>query len=225
MEGPVVDRAEFFRIADEIVREGRQPSQRSIRDRLVKGGSFSELGPLYVEWATTRGFSPRMTKTDLPDYIRDKFATVAAEIWREGLRNGALGAENELDKLRLERDALKLALAEAAARADAFEDRANSGRSGIRHESDEPVQAPGEVGGASGFWDRVMQEVFDLLGNRALESRDIFAELRKDTAAEAARRDGAWSPGRLAHKMRTKIKKNILFKEEGDGSGVFSRRA
>ena len=219
----MVERAEFFKIADEIVEEGREPSQRSIRERLIRGGSFSDLGPLYVEWATTRGFRPRPTKDDLPHHLRDRLAKVAAEIWCDGMRNGALGAQNELNMLKAERDALRQALTETSARADALEDRMNLGPSGSGGASEEPVQAPDESGGADGFWDRVMQEVFDMLDSRELDARSIAEKLSEKTAAEAVRRDGAWGPVRLAHKMRIKIKRRQLFAEPR--AGIFRRRA
>ena len=223
MEVPMVERAEFFRIADEIVEEGREPSQRSIRDRLVRGGSFSDLGPLYVEWAAMRGFRPRPTKDALPDHLRDKLAKLAAEIWSDGVRSGALGAQNELNRLMAERDALKLALTETSTRADALEDLMNLGSPGIGEAAGTPVQAPGESSGSDRFWNRVMMEVFDLLGERELDARTIVEGLSEKTVEEAAGRDGGWGPVRLAHKMRIKIKRNQLFEEPQ--SGLFCRRA
>jgi predicted nucleic acid-binding Zn-ribbon protein len=56
--------------------------------------------------------------------LRDELAAVATEIWSDGLRTGALGAENELN-------ALRQALTETSARVDAFEDRINQGSSDL----------------------------------------------------------------------------------------------
>lgn len=79
MEGSIGRQSRFFRVADEIRAEGRQPSQRAIRERLAKGGSFSELGPLYVEWAMARDYYPRPTKENLPEPFLNKHDALAAE--------------------------------------------------------------------------------------------------------------------------------------------------
>ncbi len=220
----MVDKAEFFRVADEILAEGRQPSQRSIRDRLAKGGSFSDLGPLFVEWTAKRGLLPRPTKEDLPEKLLNKLATFAAEIWRDGHQNGFIVAKNERDNLAAERDALRQALIETSARADALEEMMGLRKPGFNGNREEPVQAPGVSGEepvlasaesrdsdgwweSDGFWDSVLQEVAGVLGTRELEPRAIIAEMKKETVDEASKRDGAWGPGRLAHKMRQKARK------------------
>ena len=43
----MVDKNVFFGIADQIRDEGREPTQRAIREPLGRG-SFSDLGPLFV---------------------------------------------------------------------------------------------------------------------------------------------------------------------------------
>ncbi len=223
----MVDRAEFFRVADDILAEGREPSQRSIRERLARGGSFSELGPLFVEWALSRGHRVRPARDDLPDHLKDKLVALAAEIWADGLRNGAVAARNERNGLVVERDRLRLALAETAARADALEEMMRA-----MHWGDDANQGPlpaevavdpaDAVAASAGFWDRVMEEVYELLGDRVLGARAILAELPEETNHEAGGRDGAWGPGRLSHKMRQKIKRGQLFLEPH--GGAFCRR-
>ena len=118
----MVDKNEFFRVADEIRAEGRQPSQRNIRERLAKGGSFSELGPLYVEWAMARDYYARPTKEDLPDRLREKVEAFAAEIWAEGRRSASEALMEKTRAAIAERDAVRLALAVASARVDELEE-------------------------------------------------------------------------------------------------------
>ena len=119
----MVDRAELFDVADAIAAEGRVPSQRLIRERLSKKGSFSDIGPFFVAWCTERNFRPRPTKDDLPKHLGEKLRAIAAEIWADGLREGSIAARNERDDLAAERDSLRLALNEALALVDARNDR------------------------------------------------------------------------------------------------------
>lgn len=212
----MVDKAELFRIADEILAEGRVPSQRRIRDRLSRGGSFSDVGPAFVEWSVLRNFRPRPTKDALPARLRDRLATVAAEIWRDGLREGAAAGRDERDLLLAERDALRLALAEAAARADALEERGRpegDGRAG------RPSRTHGEV---VAFWNRVMLEVEALLEGRQLDAKAIIALMDQGTRREAAAHDEDWGPVLLAKKMRQRIGESKFFEEPA--RGVFRRR-
>jgi hypothetical protein len=248
----MVDRAEFFRVADEIRAEGREPSQRLIRERLARGGSFTDLGRLYVEWATARDFRPRPTREDLPDHFRNRLAALAADIWRDGRDAGAIAARNERDALAVERDKLRLALAETAARADALEEMkavpapsvVGAGKAPdlepapVHGDRKKPAPKPAPVESTRkgpdsepayvegddprAYWNRVMQEVFEWLGDRTLDIGVIFAELPPEITNRAARRDRNWRPGRLAQKMRQKIKSGQLFQEPKEG--LFCRR-
>jgi hypothetical protein len=221
----MVDRAEFFRVADEIRAEGREPSQRLIRERLAKGGSFTDLGRLYVEWAMARDFHPRPTREDLPEHLRARLGALAADIWRDGRDVGAVAARNERDALVMERDKLRLALAETSARVGALEELMAVRPPNVGGARDEPIQAPAPADGddARAFWNRVMQEIFEWLGDRTLGVDAIFAALRPEVAAEASRRDPAWKPSRLAQKMKERVKRRRFFLEPEEGA--FCRRA
>ena len=85
---------------------------------------------------------------------------------------------------------------------------------------EERVPAEGE--NARAFWNRVMQEIFEWLGDRTLGVDAIFAVLRPVVAAEASRRDPAWKPSRLAQKMKEGVKRGRYFREPDEG--VFCRR-
>ena len=50
---------------------------------------------------------------DVPDHLVSRLAKVAVEVWHDGLREGAVAAQNELERVAAERDALRTALIEA----------------------------------------------------------------------------------------------------------------
>ncbi len=138
-----------------------------------------------------------------------------------------LATKKERDDLTAERDALRQALNEMSARAGALEEAMGLRQPGADGDRKEPSQAPSVSGEqpvqasakkrASGFWDLVLKEVADLLGDRELAPKTIIAELSKDTNEKAAERDSAWSPLRLTHKMRQKAGKKELFEETKRG--------
>ena len=74
---------------------------------------------------------------------------------------------------------------------------------------EERVPAEGE--NARAFWNRVIKEIFELLGARSLGADAIIAELDAGNDAEAARRDQAWGLRLLVHKMRERVKRKHFF--------------
>jgi hypothetical protein len=224
----MVDKAEFFRVADDIRAEGREPSQRSIRERLAKGGSFTALGKLCVEWSAERNYLPRPTKEDLPDHLRDKLTMLAADIWCAGRHNATECLKDQLKGAIAERDALRLALLETSTRADALEQMMTMRVPGNGGSREKPIQEPAlaDRDDNRAFWRRVIEEIFDLLGDRTLGADAIIAEMEAGIAAEAARRDRAWGPRLLAHKMRERVKRKRFFLEPScmfPGCGVTDR--
>ena len=212
----MVDEAEFFEVADALVEEGRVPSQRAIRERLSRRGSFSDVGPLFAKWTALRNYRPRPTKDDLPRHLADRLAAVAAEIWADGLRQGARAGKNERALLLAERDALKLALAEASAIADTLERRLGLPDATAEETGAEPVRPRRKD--TTAFWNRVMLEIFDLLGDRTLGIEEIMASLGEETSREAPRwTTKTWSGSFLADRMRGRADEGKYFEEVAPG--------
>jgi hypothetical protein len=116
-------------------------------------------------------------------------------------------------------------LAEASSRADALEQMMAVRAPAPDAYREEPIQEPAsaEGDGARTFWNRVMQEIFEWLGDRTFGVDAIFAALPPEVAAEATRRDPAWKPSRLAQKIKERVKRGRYFLQPD--AGVFSRRA
>lgn len=117
----MVNRTELYEVADAIRGEGKVPSLRLIRGRLKNGGSFRDVGQLFLDWCIEREFRPRPRTSDLPDHLKDRIAAIAAEVWRDGHRNGILAGQDQRDLLAMERDKRETLLVEALAMADALE--------------------------------------------------------------------------------------------------------
>ncbi len=117
----MVDRTELYEVADAIRGEGKVPSLRLVRGRLKNGGSFRDVGKIFLDWCIEREFRPRPSTSDLPDHLRERLAAVAAEIWRDGHRNGILAGQDQRDLLFIERARSETLLVEALAMADALE--------------------------------------------------------------------------------------------------------
>jgi len=151
--------------------------------------------------------------------------TFGTDIWCAGRHNATEALKDQLKETIAERDALRLALLETSTRADALEQMMAVRApvvGGTRKELiQEPVPAEGD--GAGAFWNRVMQEIFEWLGDRTLGVDAIFAALPPEVAAEATRRDPAWKPSRLAQKMKERVKGGRYFLEPD--KGAFCRRA
>lgn len=217
----MVDRAEVFRVADEILNDERvQPTVRSVRERLVQGGSFSDIGPHFAAWAALRGFRLRPARHDLPGHLLDRLATVAAEIWRDGLRAGGVAAHNEMDRLTRERDAVQAVADEAMAYANELEARLAETE---RLDAEAAVQGAERRQEPKAFWAGVMREIVELLRDRQLSVTEILDGLSDETirlAPELRQRGGT---GLLAYKMRYHAKRDRYFVVAG--RDVFRRRA
>ena len=165
----MVDRVELFEIADAIVAEGQIPSTRAVRQRLRRKGSYSDIGPILSEWHAERNFRPRPTADDLPGRLAGSLTSLAAEIWWDGHREGLIAAQNELGRVVAEREAARIALAEANAMVDNLERHVSRLEKGV------PVEAAKlsrQRSANIAFWKSVMLEIVALLGTRGSGRRN-----------------------------------------------------
>lgn len=201
----MVDEAEVFRVADAIVAEGRKPTQREIRDLLSGRGSFRDIGPAFVAWLTKEGFRPRATRESVPKLLAEKLRAVAAEIWADGRRQGALLGDNERVRLAVERDALRQANAELAEKLDKLRERHDVEGEPANTECPDGRKATVEL------YTEVMQEIADLLVGRELTARQIIGELSKETLRRARHLRERGGAGLLSSKMKYQITKGRYF--------------
>ncbi len=214
----MVDRVEIFEVADAIAAEGGTPSIRAVRKRLRRKGSYSDIGPMLSEWYAERNFRPRPTAADLPERLAGSLASLAAEVWRDGHREGLLAAQNELGRVIAERDAARTALAEAFAMVDGLEKRVGLLEKGVTVEA---AELSLKLSGKIKFWKSVMEEITALLGDRRLTAAQIIAEMSPVTKEKAKEADPSWCPANLADRMRGRARKQRYFEEPAQG--VFCR--
>ena len=210
----MVDRVELFEIADAIVAEGQIPSTRAVRQRLRRKGSYSDIGPILSEWHAERNFRPRPTADDLPGRLAGSLTSLAAEIWWDGHREGLIAAQNELGRVVAEREAARIALAEANAMVDNLERHVSRLEKGV------PVEAAKlsrQRSANIAFWKSVMLEIVALLGTRSLNAAQIIDELSPETRRRAERIEADWCPANLADRLRGRVRKHKYFAEPTQG--------
>ncbi|WP_245572961.1 DNA-binding protein [Lichenihabitans psoromatis] len=194
------------------------PSLRLIRARLKAGGSFRDVGQLFLDWSIERDFRPRPKTSDLPDYLRERLATVAAEVWRDGHRNGILAGQDQRDLLAIERDKRETLLVEALAMADGLENERNRLLEEI--ESIRSNRVPVDRAVTTAFWKRATKELVGLMGDDELGPEEIMALVSAETEAEALGLiRQVWCPSLLVDKLR---RANLI---EEPKKGLFRRRS
>ena len=214
----MVDRAELFEVADAMVGEGKTPSTRTVRDRLRKRGSFSDVALVLAQWCVERKFRPRPTVADVPDHLGAKLAKLAAEIWHDGHREGAVAAQNELQRVAAERDALETGLVEAFTMVDGLEKTIKLLGEGVPAQAAKLSQQRSEN---IAFWKKVMSEIVVLLGTRSLSAAQIIDELSSETVQRAKEIEADWCPANLADRLRGRVRNEKHFEEPAQG--VFCR--
>lgn len=129
-----------------------------------------------------------------------------------------IAGQNERDRLIAERDALRVAHAEMAAMVGVLENLPRAS-----HKVEEPAEeaseeTPRRRKDTVAFWDRVMQEIADLMEDRLLKPTEIFRLLDDDLAREAPKwTDKKWCAAFLADRMRGRAKEGKFFEEPKPG--------
>ncbi|MCW6512060.1 DNA-binding protein [Lichenifustis flavocetrariae] len=215
----MVDQAELFRIADEILADGRNPTVRALQTELSKGGSFSDVGPMFKGWSLSRGFRPRPTKDDVPPAMLDSLSKVAAQIWSHGRDQGRNFKLNEHDELVEKFDAVKMAYVAAMARVKALEERLGIAGNETESDGEETNAVPGRRGAAIAFWEGLLRKVADRMGSQHLKPDIAYLLLKPEDHREAEEwsKNRTWSAAVLGDKMEGRAKKGKLFEQVGEG--------
>lgn len=83
----MVDRVEIFRVADELRalrgKDAVRVSVRRVRDKLVRKGSFSDVGPELAVWKSTRNYQPVIELTNLPDALQKRVSDFGRALLEE----------------------------------------------------------------------------------------------------------------------------------------------
>ena len=116
-------REEVFLVADTLREERIRVSVRNVRERLRRGGSFSDVGPLVAEWKAARSYQPRIEAAVLTERLQGLLLAFGREVWEEAMREAGTRLRAEHERLDAERRAFLSVADEALARADVLEQR------------------------------------------------------------------------------------------------------
>jgi hypothetical protein len=219
MEDP--RRWEVFRAADQIRAEGKERvSLRTVwaRVKLNAGvaGNNQSVGGHLAEWTRERAYSPIIELAGLPEAVETGLAKAGVALWKAAQAEAA--AINERTRLRMaeaiaaERELRHEALGMVDARDAVIEAQCNE----IAWFADELERM--RTVRARDFWQRVIQEVRDILPEReALHVGDITLRIGADLVQEAEEHVQAWNVDTVRGAIDERIYRKRYFVAEGGG--------
>lgn len=222
-----------FHVADALLARGERPSLRKMRESLPNGGSPREVCKHLRAWRKKRGYNPKLEPTDMSKAMKEAGQTLALDLWRQAKREAAQAFAREReasasmaidDKHDREHllgmiETLQAGNAALAARAQAAEDEAGRVQARLAK-----VENQLDRFRAQEFWDRVMQEIADLLVERGpLTPAEILPELRAVTLRGATLHKEPLTPGTLKKKMDFRVFHGRYFEPRDEGR--YARKA
>lgn len=194
-------RDQVWKAADRVAERGEPVSQTSViaelrsawaREELkADGGSPKAVGPHLRDWKLDRAYQPRAQQTELPKPVLNPLMDFANAVWDAALAEAQARFDDERmkaeatvranDELRIESSVLAEAAAAETevhkARNVELEDQNGKLRSEV-----ERLRRRLDHVRTEDYWDRVMQEVYELLPqDGAMASADIMTRLRRST--------------------------------------------
>ena len=216
-----------FHVADVLLAKGERPSLRKVREALPTGGSPREVCKHLRAWRKKRGYDPKLEPTDMSKAMKAAGQALAMDLWKQAKREAAQAFSREReaaaamatdDKQDREHllgmvETLQAENAALATRAKAAEDEAVRAQARLAKVENQLDRFRAEE-----FWDRVMQEIAELITERGpLAPDEIIPELRAWTVRGAALHKEPLTPGTLRKKMDVRVAHRRYFEAPVDG--------
>lgn len=245
-------RSEVWVVADKLRAKPERVSIRSVMNALPRGGSFRVIGQHLAEWKEERCYQPRLELAQLPEALQTQLVDFSKAVWESALREATrqFDADRErLEGLRLHDQKLR---DEALAAADAFEARIEASAQEAERLRSELATAREQIKGlqrklkgvravgedaeirkaeararAREFWDRLVEEVRELLAVRQAVGKgmtrdEILRRLPEPLKAEAVELGEDLRPANLAKRLDERVLRKKFFERE---DGVYKLRA
>lgn len=225
-------RDEVFRVADKLRAAGKRPSYRVVTAALPRGGSPKTVLKHLEAWRDERAYKPKLEAKGLPEPLQERLVAFAEGTWKAAQEHAAtvFGREREAAEETRRAEAedreclagqLEAAQAEAAglrALADAARSEADHLRARLEKVENQLARFRAEE-----FWDRVMQEIFEILPPTGMMSAaEILPGLKARTVRGAALHKEPLSAATLRKKMDVRVTHGKYF--EAHPEGRFARR-
>lgn len=123
----MVDRVEVFKVADQLrAQRGKDAvrvSVRRVREKLLRKGSFSDVGPELAQWKAARNYQPVIELMDLPDALQKRLGDFGKALLEEVQASESRTRDCERANFEIERVAYREMLDEAGMTVDVLEAR------------------------------------------------------------------------------------------------------
>ena len=222
----MAERDEVFRVADSLRGEGKPVSVRSVIANLEHGGSNRDVGILVRDWKAARDYRPRIEIAGVPTKVQNRHGDALAALWEVACESAARKYDDDRKKMDRDLRANDEVRDEALREVDRVTEEVAALRVEITHlrglirEKDARLDRIR----SEDFWDRVMQEVFDLLpAEGGMTARELLPRLRGTVGRESALHKEAITPSVLRTKMKMRVAHGKYF--ELLANGTFARRA
>jgi hypothetical protein len=222
-----------FHVADALLARGERPSLRKMREALPNGGSPREVCKHLRAWRKKRGYDPKLEPTDMSKAMKAAGQALAMDLWKQAKREAtqafsreraaaaAMATDEKQDRVHLLGmvETLQSENAALAVRAQAAEDEVGRVQARLAKVENQLDRFRAEE-----FWDRVIQEIAELLVERGpLTPSEILPGLRAVTIRGATLHKEPLTPGTLKKKMDVRVFHGRYFEVRDEGR--YARKA
>jgi len=226
-------RNEVFRIADKLRAAGKRPSYRLVTEALPRGGSPRVVLKHLEAWREERAYKPKLEAKGLPEPLQERLVAFAEQTWRAAQDQAATvfqrerEAAEEVRSIEAEdRECLLGQLKALQAEAGGLNALVAATRAEAEHLRARLEKVENQLGRfrAEEFWDRVMQEIFEILPPAGtMSAAEVLPELKARTLRGAALHKEPLTAATLRKKMDVRVTHGRYF--EAHPEGRFGRRS
>lgn len=217
---------QVYDVCDRLRAQGIPVTQGHIRKALPRGGSNREVCPAMRDWKVDRAYKARLETRQMPEAVQAKVVDFVGAVWEAARADVGRDMAEARDRMKAKVKATDEVMNEMAACLDATEALnawLTSEADGLRKEVERLRKRLDHVR-AEEFWDRLMQEVHDLLPPTGeMKVEEILPRLKPSVHRGARLHKEPLDAATLRKKLkvRTYHRKYVA---EGVGEG-FVRRA
>lgn len=231
-------RDQVWMAADRLAKRGDPVSQTSViaelrsgwaREELgANGGSSKAVGPHLRDWKVERAYQPRSHQAELPKPVLAPLMDFASAVWGAALAE----AKARFDDERIKVEATVRANDELRVESSVLADIAIAEAGGLKSRNatleTQNAELRGEVERlrkrldhvrSEDYWDRVMQEVYELLpADGTMSPADIMKKLRRSTIRGGRLVKEQLNEATLRKKLEVRIGWERYFERVGEDS-------
>lgn len=220
-------RDEVFRVADKMRAAGKRPSYRQVIAALPRGGSPATVLRHLEAWKEERAYKPKLEAKGLPEPLQERLVAFAEQTWEAAQTQAATVFHREreaAEERRLaeaeDRECLLGQLEASLTEAVGLRSLADAARAEAAHLRARLEKVENQLARfrAEEFWDRVMQEIFEILPSvGTMNAAEVLPELKARTLRGAALHKEPLTAATLRKKMDVRVTHGRYFEAHPDG--------